>query len=63
MFTIVAVIVLILSYVNPLTPALSGAPVVVYAMLGLMHVTSAITLTWLLRQPRTRSDDKAEVPQ
>ncbi|WP_330633167.1 DUF6069 family protein [Halocatena halophila] len=63
MFTIVGVIVWVLSYANLLTPALNGAPVVVYAILGLMHVTSALTIIWLLRQPPTRPDDTVEDPQ
>lgn len=53
-FTTVAVVVWVLSYANLLTPALSGAPAVVYAILGLMHVTAAVTIVGVLRRTPTR---------
>lgn len=62
-FTYVAVAVLVLSYANFLSPALASAPVVVYAILGLMHVTAAVTIVWVLRRTPRGADDVAEGSQ
>lgn len=59
-FTIVAAVVWVLSYGNLLTPTLAGAPAVVYAILGLMHVTAAITIVGVMRRISSRFDDVME---
>lgn len=62
-FTIIAAAVWVLSYANLLTPALAGAPTVIYAILGLMHVTAAITIVGALRRTANRSGDVTEDAQ
>ena len=47
-FTIIAVIVLILSFGNLLTPALTGAPTAIFVVLGVMHVTATIAIVAVL---------------
>lgn len=59
-FTYVAVAVWILSYANLLSPTLAGAPMVVYAILGLMHVTAAVTIVSVLHRTLTYADDITE---
>ncbi|WP_423746538.1 DUF6069 family protein [Haladaptatus sp. SPP-AMP-3] len=62
-FTKVAAIVWVLSYANLLTPALAGAPAVVYAILGLMHLTTGVTIVGVLRRVPTHQDAAAEDPR
>lgn len=62
-FTLVAAAVLVLSYGNFFTPVLAGAPATVYAILGLMHVTAAVTIVAILRRTPTHQDGVARVPR
>lgn len=61
-FTIVAVIVLLLSFVGPMNvylsppPELAGAPWTVFATLAVMHVTSAATIVGVLTRA-TKSEE------
>ena len=58
-FTIVAAVVLVLSFGNLLTPALSGAPTVVYAILAVMHVTAAVAIVGVLTRMRPKSSKRS----
>lgn len=47
-FTIIAGLVLVLSFAMFLAPDLSGAPPSVFAVLAVMHVTAAVTIVGIL---------------
>lgn len=47
-FSIIAGVFLVLSFAMFLAPDLSGAPLTVFAILGVMHVTAAITIVGIL---------------
>lgn len=47
-FTIIAGVVLVLSFAMFLAPDLSGAPPSVFAILAVMHVTAAVTIVGIL---------------
>lgn len=55
-FTIVAAVVLVLSFGNLLTPALAGAPLAVYAILAVMHVTAAVAIVAVLTRAPIAAD-------
>lgn len=48
MFVIVAGVVLLLSFAMFLSPDIAGAPLAVYAFLGVMHVSAAVVIVGIL---------------
>ena len=56
-FTIIAGIVLVLSFAMFLAPDLSGAPPRVFAMLAVMHVTAAATIVGVLTRATNREGE------
>ena len=52
-FTVVAGVVLVLSFAMFLAPDLSGAPPRVFATLAVMHVTAAVTIVGVLTRAAT----------
>lgn len=56
-FTIIAGVVLVLSFAMFLAPDLSGAPSRVFALLAVMHVTAAVTIVGVLTRAADREGE------
>ena len=56
-FTIIAGVVLVLSFAMFLAPDLSGAPPSVFALLAVMHVTAAVTIVGVLTRAMTQEGE------
>lgn len=56
-FTIIAGVVLILSFAMFLAPDLAGAPLRVFAVLAVMHVTAAVTIVGILTRSATQEGE------